>query len=422
MKTTLLWLLLLILISSCNSKDNSADNNSFTDTLNVALYPYVPRLDQFKSELEVRWSKIHPQCKLNFVSWDCYSEDPNENLDVFVFDNIFTSYFIESGLLMEWEKNDIDDFDDYIPYAIEGCKKDRSEKSSYYGLPQIGCTNIFYYRKDDSSLTAATTFGQICSILKPAIDTSVIPPFNNGLLLDLSGSTTDACWYIDVSMDNGVPYSWNPPLPPADSLSPTSLRQLWTLLSVGGSKQASYEDSIPYGRAIWFSEQKGRAMVNFTEAMSVMNQETLNNIGFKVLPLSDAGGVNLFYTDVVGVGSHIEKNPEKKKLAIDLANLLSSTDYITACFGPDTPGASPQYLMPVRESVFTKLSKNWPLYTDMFTIVRISDPQPFRLGSGSRSWINANKKKIKARILLEAQKMRQQQKSATGGLNRLLPD
>ena len=422
MKTTLLWLLLLILISSCGSQNDTSTNNSFTDTLNIALYPYVPRLDQFQSELEVRWSKIHPECKLNFVSWDCYSNDPDENLDVFVFDNIFMSHFIESGLLMEWKKKDIAHFDDYIPYAIEGCRKDMSEEASYYGLPQIGCTNMFYYRKDDRLLAAATTFGQICSILKPAIDTSVIPPFNSGLLLDLSGSTTDACWYVDVSMDNGVPYSWNPPLPPAERLSPNSLRQLWILLRVGGSKQVSYEDSIPYGRAIWFSEQKGRAMVNFTEAMSVMSQEVQDNIGFKVLPLSDAGGVNLFYTDVVGVSSHLERNTGKKKLAIDLANLLSSTDYITSCFGPNAAGASPQYLMPVRASVFTKLSRNWPLYKDMFAIVCTSDPQPFRLGSDSRSWINTNKKKIRKRILQEAQKMKVQQESTTGGLPRLLPD
>jgi thiamine pyridinylase len=36
-------------------------------TLNVALYPYVPRIDQFKAAITAAWSKKHPGVQLNFL-------------------------------------------------------------------------------------------------------------------------------------------------------------------------------------------------------------------------------------------------------------------------------------------------------------------------------------------------------------------
>src|SRR5215203_2651759 len=57
--------------------------------LNVALYPYVPRLDQFKTVISAAWAQQMPNVTLNYVDWDVYSQDPPKDLDVFVFDGIF---------------------------------------------------------------------------------------------------------------------------------------------------------------------------------------------------------------------------------------------------------------------------------------------------------------------------------------------
>lgn len=396
MKTALTALLLVITFNFCISQQEFRNNN-YTDTINVALFPYVPRLDQFKTELRKHWNKQHPTCMLNVVDWDAYSDDPDNNLDVFVFDNIFMTYFIERGFLMKLDKKDIDNIADFIPYAIEGCK-DKPEGTGYYGLPQIGCTNMLYYRKKDKALERAQTYTELCAVLGISPDTAVIPPLNEGLLIDLSDNTMDACMYLDFSMDNGVPYSWNPPLPAADSLSGDLLHQMHKLVSAGGLKQVSYEESVAYERGIWFNEQRGRAMVNFTEAMSVMTPETLKKIRFKIMPFSDQKGIHVFYTDVVGINSLLEQQPAKKQLAIDLANLLSSSDYMTACLAPEKEGDSPQYLMPVRKSVFDKLSKNWPMYRKMFTLIRTAHPLPFRLGPDSREWLNENGEQIGQQI------------------------
>lgn len=409
MKTLFTLLLLSIIIYSCDSSNNSQSSeneNTYTDTLNVALYEYVPRLDQFKEELLEKWEAKHPNCKLNFVSWSCYSKDPDNGLDVFVFDNIYMSHFINNGFLLGWTKQEIANFEDFLPYAIEGCKE-TPDKDLYYGIPQIGCTNMLYYRKGDKRLAASNSYSEICSIIGKAIDTSIIPPVNNGLLVDLSSSTTSACLYIDVSIDNGIPYSWNPPMPSADSLSEEVINKLRLLMITGGLKQVSYDDTISYGRAIWFQQQKGKAMINFTEAMSVINSEGLNKVEFKIMPFSDSHGVNLFYTDVVGVNSRLKYNKSKKALAMELANMLTSSEYITACFGANSSYTSPQYLMPVRKSVFSNLSK-WPMYRKMYQIIQTSNPQPFRLGYNSRTWLDNNESKIKKRILEEAEKIRRQ--------------
>ena len=36
-------------------------------TLNVALYPYVPRIDQFQAAITAEWGKVHPEVPLNFL-------------------------------------------------------------------------------------------------------------------------------------------------------------------------------------------------------------------------------------------------------------------------------------------------------------------------------------------------------------------
>ena len=39
-------------------------------TLTVALYPYVPRVDQFESAIRQAWRKVHPTVGLDFIKDD----------------------------------------------------------------------------------------------------------------------------------------------------------------------------------------------------------------------------------------------------------------------------------------------------------------------------------------------------------------
>ncbi len=88
MKKIIVILLLLVCISSASAEL----------MLSVALYPYVPDIKIFKTAVQSVWENLHPDVKLNFISWDCYSDDPPENLDVFVFDAIFLHDFVDFNL------------------------------------------------------------------------------------------------------------------------------------------------------------------------------------------------------------------------------------------------------------------------------------------------------------------------------------
>src|SRR2546423_11161240 len=130
-KTRLLAILIcsLMLSLSCNLSRPVPTSGAPPTTLNVALYPYVPRLDQFKQAVKNAWTQKEPNVTLNFVDWDCYSTDPPADLDVFVYDGIFLDYFVSKGYLAPLTPDQIDNFGDLLTYA----KSDTRVNNQYYG-------------------------------------------------------------------------------------------------------------------------------------------------------------------------------------------------------------------------------------------------------------------------------------------------
>ena len=66
---------------------------------------------------------MHPDVELQFVDWSCYYDDPPDDLDVFVFDSIFLSEFIEKGYLEPFPEDKIPNKEDLVPFAVEGCRE-----------------------------------------------------------------------------------------------------------------------------------------------------------------------------------------------------------------------------------------------------------------------------------------------------------
>ena len=384
----------LTLFTGCSEEDAPVESNG-VNAMNVAIYPYVPRPEQFKNELREKWADLHPDIELNFIEWDCYSQNPPDSLDVFVFDGIFLSNFVQNGYLLPLQQSDIDNFGDFLPYAINGCKDTNDATAYYYGMPQIGCAYMLYYRKGDSELANANSLSEVYTSIGTATYSSVVPPFHKGLLMDMSGGTTNACLYEEASIDNGVPYSWNPPMPSYTDLDADVVSNLRSCTSMGGTQQVKYYSDTAYARGYWFMNGSGKGMVGFTETMSVMT-DSLSKMYFKLMPLSNTNEENLFYIDVVGINANISDN--KKSLALELANLMASSDYMIDAFGPSTSDSNPQYLMPVRQSVFNTLKSEWPMYAVMDSIVNSCSPNVFKLGSDSRTWLSDNKSQIRDTI------------------------
>ena len=48
----------------------------------------------------MNWEAKHPDTKLELVDWYCYDEDLPDDLDVFVFDDIYLTEYLEKGYLL----------------------------------------------------------------------------------------------------------------------------------------------------------------------------------------------------------------------------------------------------------------------------------------------------------------------------------
>ncbi len=391
-------LCVLFSTSGCAVK-TSADLSRDADVafLTVALYPYVPRLEQFQTALRNAWQDEAPGVALKFEDWDCYDEDPPANLDVFVFDAVFFDHFRTAGYLSQIEPDEILDRDDFLSYALDGCQVG----SQYFAIPQLGCGSALFYRKTDEALAAAVTLDEVVEAVGECVYKTEVPPKGEGLLVDLSGGVTSACLYLDALEQNYGRYTPNPPLAPEPpKIDAWAIQNVQRLIRMASPAQAAYySEEHPYQRAAWFSEGAGRAMIGYTESMSVMSAETRAQIAFKLMPLASRkdARVSLFYSDVIGVNAGI-RDPGKRALALKLANLMASAPFMIESIGPTETAAVPQYLMPVRHSVFKAMSASYPLYGEMYRMVADGRPGLFRIGPDARAWLEKLKGEIKSQI------------------------
>lgn len=361
--------------------------------VSIALYPYVPRLDQFKQAISAAWAQQSPTVPLNYVDWDCYSQDPPNDLEVFVFDGIFLDYFVSSGFLSALRPDEIENPGDFLPYALNDSKINNIN----YAIPQIGCGNILFYRQGDTALAQANTLSQVNQALGQCSIDSIPPPQGSNLIVDLSGSTTNACLYLETVQDINGQYTPNPDLPPPNRLNATAVGNLHTLLNTGCVLPSVTSSNVPYQGAVWFGQGKGRATIGFTESLSAMG-DGRQTVAFKLMPYADRNDVNLFYVDLVGINSSVS-DPARRTLTLKLANLIASTNVLVSSFGPTQGANYPQYLMPVRKSVFETLQTGDPLYQQMYALVSKSNPRMFRIGPASRVWLKSTKGPIRQQIL-----------------------
>lgn len=166
-------------------------------TMNIALYSYVPDQDRFQQAVETQWEAVHPEVKLNFVSWNGYTEDPPEDLDVFVYDAVYLYDFIEKGYLLPISEEDIRDIDDFIPSALDVC----SAGGITYALPQLLCTSLLYVREGDSELSDVKNVYDLYQIIGSRAKMTDPLSDGEGLLMDMPGKLTSALWYLEAQID-----------------------------------------------------------------------------------------------------------------------------------------------------------------------------------------------------------------------------
>jgi len=385
----------ILFFLGCSSKELPQEKKETkTLSLDVGLYYYVPRLEQFKSTITKQWYKRHPNVKLNFQDWwkGGYENTPTK-LDVFVFDAAYLDDYIQKGYLLTLLQNDINDFDDLLPYAKEGVKKDNSNE--YFGIPQIGCGTLLFYKKNDLALKNAKTLSQITDTIGQCTYKSAIPPKGKGLMMDFSSGTTNGDYYLEAVEDIFGKYTTDPPKAPLESLlNPWAINNISLLRQTTSVKHAN-DDSI--NRPKLFSKGFGRAYVGYSESMSSLDKKTREEIEFKYLPFSNNNNVHLFYSDIAGINPKVLNN-DMKEYALELVNLLTSSKTFVEATSATAKNPVAQYLLPVRYNTFSELSKKYPLYKKLYTLIESNNPKLFRLGVGADDWLKKNKKVITNKI------------------------
>ena len=388
-------LLLIFIAVGCAGQPKpvtTAGAQGATVTLTVGLYPWVPRPQQIQDAVEEAWAAANPDVALSFTTsteWDGGYDIEPTFMDVFVYDATFIDYFRTQNYISPLTPAEVDNVTDYLSYAIDGAQ----DGGNYYGMPVYGCANILYYRDDDVLLAAATKLSDVTAAIGQCSFTSQVPPDERGLLVDMSGGTTSACLYADmVESTNG---QWPIVLPTDPSqLNATVITESQTMLATSSYYNGTTSLDDAYQRAVWFSQGGGRALMAFTEAMSSMSTSMRATVQFKPFPLGeDPTAQPLFYSDMVAVGA----NTQQRALAVELANMIASTTVLLA--GMQADGSDPpQYLMPVRTSLFTALEALDPIYTRMEAMVTAADPILFNLGVDARTFINNMKTPIQTAV------------------------
>jgi thiamine pyridinylase len=366
--------------------------------LTVGLYPYVPRIEQFKTAIQSEWQKVQPNVTLNFLSdsqWDGgYDINPPAEADVYVFDAMFFEYFRFKNWLEPLNATEIQNLSDFVPYALDGVKVD----SQYYAIPQLGCAEILFYHKGDNEIAKASTLNQLKTALSQCSYTSQIPPDRRGLMVDMSGGSTDAALYLDATHSLTGQYPFPLPMNEAE-INQTSIKNLRLMLSIGSFENATKSDqNQPYQFATWFSNGWSRAYIGYTESMSAMTDSARNDVAFKVVPFSDnTSSPSVFYADVIAVNTTTNQRGTRA-LAVQLANVMAAASTMIQSIGPSN-NTSPQYLMPTRPSVFSTLGQNYPLYNQMYGLITSNNPIMFKANQQSREWLKAMKNTIKRDML-----------------------
>ncbi len=365
--------------------------------LTVGLYPYVPRIEQFRNAISNEWNKIHPDVQLKFLTdseWDGgYEKNPSAATDVYVFDATYLNYFMAQNWLEPISPQEILGLSDFLPYSSEGVKVG----DKYFAIPQLGCASLLFYNKTDAAMANVTTLDDLSKTLNQCTYTSRIPPDRRGLMVDMSGSTTTAMMYLNATYDlNGI-YPF--PLPPTQAdVNKTAISNLRTVLNTGSILNATKPTDNPYQDAAWFSNGWGKAYVGYSESMSQMSEAERSQIAFKIMPLAGNQQKNPpFYADVIGINTTTNQRGTRQ-LAVELANLMASQQ--TMIESIDQQGSlPPQYLLPTRKSVLNDLAQRYPIYQNLSNMISSTNPIMFKLDEKSRDWLVSMKKTIQADVL-----------------------
>lgn len=387
MRRLLMLLLLAVFAWTGSGCSDSGKGAKTSPGLTVALYPYVPRLEQFKQVIESAWKEVHPKSTITWAEdWDGgYYQDPDPSFDVYVYDACFLDYFRGQNWLypiLEDRVADIPDFFQFLLYEV-------LREGYFDSVPQLLCTNILYYEANDAKLSRAQTLSEVTAALGTCTFYGQRPQDRTGTMVNFSESQVIALNYVQSEQERTAtfpiryPWSW-------EEVNQESVSCLKKVISSSSLENVLYVSDDLYVRGKWFDQGSGRSYVGFTESLVRMSPAVADTVALKRMPWADnPDGTHtpLVYADLIAVHpASLDRGTTAQ--AMELARIMGSSRVLTDCIGP-YQGEGPQYLMPARVSVFQTLAAQWPLYAKIEEMIRSIDPILMNLGPDIRDWLRS---------------------------------
>ena len=163
--------------------------------LRVSLFPYVPDREHIRKTVQERWDGLNTGVCLDldkYKDWDCYSQPPPDDLDVFELDAINLDYFVKGNWVSPLKTSDVKDAEDILDFAWKGCLVD----GRLYGVPRLACTFVLFYRGGDNEIANAKSLEELARLIGDTPDDLDKPEPNRGLLINLRSGTDCACLYL----------------------------------------------------------------------------------------------------------------------------------------------------------------------------------------------------------------------------------
>lgn len=336
-------------------------------TISVAVYPYIPDVALFQEILAQKWEEIEPDIELNFVEWDCYSNpDPGE-IDVVMYDSLVTSYLAENGYIQPIVREDVENLDDILPFAMEGA----TYAGDIYGIPNLVCSYFLFYYSDDVALLGVENFPELYSILLERKDIDQNSDEKNaGLTVNFAD--TYPYQYLDALIDISGEYMAFQEAPDWELPDKQAME---VLLQIKELQTITPEGMENLHKAALFNAGHGSAYYGYPEDLFHM-PDIYETLEISTISFSDNMNIQMYFADLVSLSSHVT-DEVKKEQCIKLMNLMGSEDFLTAlCVGKDTV----QYLLPARTSVYEIVAKEYSIYERLQELVMDEQNRVYRFG------------------------------------------
>lgn len=326
-------------------------------TLRVALYPYVPDLQAFKTALQEQWKQENPNVAIQFVDWDCYVDAPRTDIDVFVFDATYFPAYWKDKVLYPLGKT-LPDQNQYPSWLLTPAKSG----DLYYGIPQMVCMDTLFYRKGDKALAHVQTMDELYRVVGPRKTTEVLPGADEGVLTDFSPSSGNPLKYYNILQDH---HQMLIPHGAMKGIDKDALLYLQHWFSMTGRQTGLYTSNYEFTRAQWFAQGHGRALYAYPESFhEIVRLGQGDKVDIKTISSCEHPDFATSYVDYVGISSRIPA--DKKEDAEKMAALLTSKPYMMSVLKPKNPQETPQYLLSARKDVMKDLAKSDKVYQKIY--------------------------------------------------------